>query len=128
VLVVSLGSEYAFRNSFVLQFEVLYNQINSSGIISFADYYSMNLSAKNLSITEFSMMLQGSIPITPLFTASLAGMYYPKLNGIFVGLSLTYSLADNIDFSFIAQSFAGELEKGQTTYFHLGFLRLKWNF
>lgn len=128
ILVVSLGTDYTFRNSFMLQFEVLYNQNRSSGISNFADFYNESLSAKNLSFTKITFMLQGSYPITPLFNVSLAGMYFPKLNGFFLGPSFTYSLTNNIDFSLIAQSFAGQLVKGQTEHFNFGFLRLKWNF
>jgi hypothetical protein len=127
-LLASLGSEYTFKNSFTLQFEVLYNQNKSSGMNSFADYFNTSLSVKNLSFSEISLMLQGNYPVTPLFNVSVAGMYFPKLNGFFAGPSFSYSLTDNLDFSFIAQSFAGQLEKGHTEYFHLGFLRLKWNF
>ena len=128
ILVVSLGTDYTFKNSFMLQFEMLYNQNRSSGISNFVDFYNMSLSAKNLSFTKITLMLQGSYPITPLFNVSLAGMYFPKLNGIFLGPSFTWSLTKNIDFSLITQSFAGQLVKGQTEHFNFAFLRLKWNF
>ncbi|MGC1390735.1 MAG: hypothetical protein WA816_06835 [Bacteroidales bacterium] len=128
ILVVSLGTDYTFKNSFTLQFEVLYNQNRSSGVTNFVDFYNESLSAKNLSFTKVTFMLQGSYPITPLLNVSLAGMYFPKLNGLFLGPSFTYSLTNNIDFSIISQSFAGQLVKGQTEHFNFGFLRLKWNF
>jgi hypothetical protein len=128
ILVVSLGTDYTFKNSFMLQFEVLYNQNRSFGISNFADFYNESLTAKNLSFTKITFMLQGSYPITPLFNVSLAGIYFPKLNGIFLSPSITYSLTNNIDFSLIIQSFAGQLVDGQTEHFNFGFLRLKWNF
>jgi hypothetical protein len=128
ILVVSLGTDYTFKNSLMIQFEVLYNKNGTYGVSNFADLYNESLSAKYLSPTEVTLMLQGSYPITPLFNGSLAGMYFPKLNGIFIGPSFTYSLTNNLDFSLIAQSFAGQLVKGQAEHFHFGFLRLKWNF
>jgi len=128
ILVVSLGTDYTFKNSFMLQFEVLYNQNKGSGVTNFVDFYNESLSAKNLSFTTVTFMLQGSYPITPLFNVSLAGMYFPKLNGIFLGPSFTWSLTNNLDFSLFVQSFAGQLVKGQTEHFNFGFLRLKWNF
>jgi len=128
VFSLSLGSEYAFKNSFVLQFEFLYRQTKSGNIQSFADYYNMTLSAKNLSFTDLSIMMQGSYPVTPLFNVSLAVMYFPKLDGIFIGPSLSYSLTENIDFSLIAQSFSGQFTSGLTNHFNMGFLRLKLNF
>ena len=128
ILIVSLGTDYTFKNSFTVQFEALYNQNRSSGVTSFVDFYNESLSAKNLSFTKVTFMLQGSYPITPLFNVSLAGMYFPKLNGIFLGPSFTWSLTNNLDFSLFVQSFAGQLVKGQTEHFNFGFLRLKWNF
>ena len=107
---------------------MLYRQDKSPKITSFADYYNMNLSAKNLSFTDFSIMMQGSYPVTPLFNVSLAVMYFPRLNGIFIGPNLSYSITENLDFSLIAQSFSGQFIKGQTDHFNMGFLRLKWSF
>jgi hypothetical protein len=128
IWVISLGSEYTFSNSFALQAEVLYNQLKGSVISSFANYYNMNLSAKKLSFSEYSFMLQGSYPVTPLFNVSLSGMYYPKLRGFYVGPTFSYSLTDNIDFSIVAQSFSAEFIKDHKEYFHFVFLRLKWHF
>ncbi len=128
ILVASLGSQYTFKNSFMLQFEVLYNQNKSTGFSSFMDFYNMSLSAKNLSFTTFTFMLEGSYPVTPLFNISLAGMYFPKINGIFIGPTLTYSLTNNIDFSIITQSFEGQLAKGNSQNYNFAFLRLKLNF
>jgi len=127
ILVASFGSAYTFKNSFTLQAEVLFDQYGNAGINNFVDFYNMSLSAKNLSFTKVTFMLQASYPITPLLNASLAGMYYPKLNGFFLGPTLSYSLTNNIDFSIIAQSFSGQLV-GNTEHFNFGFLRLKWNF
>ena len=128
ILVVSLGTDFTFKNSLTLQFEALYNQNRSSGITDFVDFYNESLSAKNLSFSKVTFLMQGSYPITPLFNVTLAVMYFPKLNGIFLGPSFSYSLTKNIDFSLITQSFAGQLIKGQTEHFNFGFLRLKCNF
>lgn len=128
ILVVSLGTDYMFRNSFMLQFEVLYNQNRNSAVSNFADFYNESLSAKNLSLTEVAILFEGSYPVTPLLNVSLSGMYFPKVNGLFLGPSFSYSITDNIDFSLIIQSFAGQLVRGQTEHINFGFLRLKWNF
>jgi hypothetical protein len=128
ILVASIGSEYSFRNSSSIQFEILYNQNKSLGIKNFADYYNMTLSAKNLSFSEISLMLQGSYLITPLFNFTLAFLYFPNPYGTFISPSFTYSLTNNMDISLIIQSFTGQLEKGHNESFNFGFLRLKWNF
>ena len=128
VLVASVGSDYTFKNSFMLQVEALYNQNRGSAISNFTDLYSLNLSPKNLSFAKFSFMIQGSYPVTPLLNFSLAGMYFPLMEGFFIGPSFTYSIANNIDFSIIAQSFKGKLQNGHPEYFNIAFLRLKCNF
>ncbi len=100
---------------------MLYRQSKDNGIRSFADYYNMSLSAKNLSFTPFSLMVQGSYPITPLFNTSLSLMYFPDIKGFFIGPSLIYSLTENIDFSLFIQSFSGEFEQGRKNRFNMDF-------
>ena len=128
ILVISLGTDYTFKNSLMLQFEALYNQNRGSGVNNFVDFYNESLSAKNLSFSKVTFILQGSYPITPLFNASVSVMLFPKLNGVFLGPSFTWSLTNNVDFSLILQSFTGQLVKGKSEYMNFGFMRLKWNF
>lgn len=131
IFVASASFSYFFSNSLMLQFEFLYNQ--QSETADFASYYNQPLSVKNLSFTEYSAFGSISYPLTPLFSASLSGMYYPGLNGYFVGPNFTYSLAENLDFALIAQTF---LIKDFTNPFtgeddlklSFAFLQLKYNF
>ena len=127
IVAISVGSNYTFSNSFTLQAELLYNQQRKS-ISSFTDYYNMNLSAKNLSFSKFTAMLQGSYPITPLLNVSLSGMYFPDIDGYFAGPSLSYSLTENLDFSILAQSFTGKFSAGTSQTFNFIFLKVKLNF
>lgn len=128
LLIFSVGSQYSFKNSFMLQTEVLYNPVKSGEIKNFGEYFMMNLSAKNLSFPGFSIMLQSSYPVTPLFNVSLAGMYFPRINGYYIGPTLSYSILENLDFSVITQTFAGQLVKGYKQTANLIYLHLKWNF
>jgi hypothetical protein len=128
ILVLSLGTDYTFKNSLMIQFEVLYNQQRSYGINNFINFYNESFSAKNLSFSRLTFMVQSSYPITPLFNVSIAGIYFSKPNGFFFGPSFTWSLTKNMDFSLITQSFAGQLVKGNTDHFNIGYLRLKYNF
>jgi hypothetical protein len=91
----------------MLQFEVLYNQNRGSIVNNFGDFYNASLSAKNLSFSKVTFMLQGGYPITPLFNVSLAGMYFPKLNGVFLGPSFTWSLTNNLDFRLLYNRLQG---------------------
>jgi hypothetical protein len=127
-LVCSLGGEYTFGNSLSLQCELLYNKLKDKNPANFTDFYNIGLTAKKLSFTEFTMMLGGSYPITPLLNVSLSAMYFPEMKGFFAGPEITYSLSDNTDFSVLAQSFGGKLQTHVTDYYHFIFLRLKYTF
>jgi len=131
IFVASTSFSYFFSNSLMLQFEFLYNQ--QSETADFATYYNQPLSVKNLSFTEYNIFGSISYPITPLLNASLSGMYYPGIKGFYIGPSLTYSLAENLDFAIIAQTFrikdftnpfTGE-DKLKLSF---AFLQLKYNF
>ena len=126
--------DYTFGNSLNIMMQVLYSQItNDNPISNFSTFYSSNLNAKYLSFTDWNMFLSASFPVTPLIKFSLAGMYYPNANSLFINPSIDYSLSDNLEFSFVYQYFKGEsanpmtgsIEKNQV---NLAFLRLKMSF
>jgi len=124
IFVASTSFSYFFSNSLMLQFEFLYNQ--QSETADFSTYLSRPLTVKNLSFTEYSIFGNISYPITPLLSATLSGMYYPELNGWFVGPSLSLSLAENLDFAFIAQTF--RIKDLNNLKLSFAFLQLKYNF
>lgn len=128
-LVLSVGYDYTFQNSLMLQGEILYNSKGkSNGDFNVKDFYFLDLSAKNLSITEWTLMLMGAYPITPLLNASISAMYSPNMNFFFAGPTITYSLKENLDFSLTAQTFLSDVDAdlgGKGTYV---FLRFKQSF
>jgi len=125
-LLASVGFDYYFPNSASLQFEALFYD-NPPELNNFQDYYVSNLSIRNLSFTKLSLFASGSYPITPIFNVSLAGMFYPKINGFFIGPSLSYSLSDNANVGIFFQSFSGKISTAREN-FNLVFFRLKYNF
>ncbi len=127
-IMFSLGSDYTFRNSLALQFEFLYSSVDYH-YLSFAEFYYMPLTVKEITFTDFNLFGQVSYPFTPLFTGTFATIYYPSISGFFLGPSLSYSLQDNLDLSLFLQYFNGEFSKvpGRQKL-TLGFLRLKWSF
>ena len=127
IFIASLGTDYTFKNSLMIQFEALYNGA-SLDVSGFEQYYYMPLSVKTISFTDYTFFASVSYPVTPLFNGSLSGMYFPSMDGFFLGPNLTYSLSDNIGLSFIAQHFRGEFTEGITQKMTLAFLRLKWSF
>ena len=126
--------DYTFGNSLNLMGQVLYSTISKDNPISnFATFYTTNLNAKYLSFTEWNLFASAAYPVTPLLNITLAGMYYPKVNGYFINPSLDYSLTDNLTFSFIYQFFKGEFPSpitgnNEQQQFNFAFLRLKQDF
>jgi hypothetical protein len=90
-------------------------------------YPYMELSAKRLSITEHSLLVQASYPVSPIFNTPLGLLTYPEEEGFYIGPSLDFSLTDNLQLSLIGQVFTLKAkEKRLNTY--LGFVRVKGNF
>jgi hypothetical protein len=125
---LSLGSQYSFRNSISLQIEALYYHSKAPGFNNVDNLLSTSLSVETLSFPGISLFAQCSYPISPLFNASIAGIYFQKIDGYFIGPDLTYSLSDNIDFSLIMQTFLGGKGTNQSSDINLAFLRLKLSF
>ncbi len=136
ILVATVGADYTFGNSLALTFQVLYNQLPPGyRPENFLSLYTAPASPKMLSFTEWNLFLQGSYPITPLFDASLAAMWYPGLNGFFLGPNLNYSLSRSVDLSLFVQYFNGRFENAGTGgdedlcfQSFLGAVRVKWSF
>lgn len=133
LLIASLSVGYIFENSLNLQFEFLYSDNSAAEIYSFEQFYYKSLTVKNLAFTKYNAFAQVGYQITPLLSANISGMYYPKLNGYFLGPSFDYSFTDNLYFSFVVQAFSAELENPftqnkQRINATFAFLRLKWNF
>lgn len=136
LLLATAGADYSFPNSLYLLFQVFYNQLPPNfQPESLLAVYQAPPSPKTLSFAQWNILLQGSYTITPLLDVSLAAMYYPDLNGYYIGPNVNYSLRQNIDLSFFLQYFNGEFtnsgpQHDQNLSFQacIAALRLKWNF
>ncbi len=130
VAAVSVGVDYLFKNSLMLQAEVLYNKQESTfsgeGLLAL---YAAPLSAKHLSICDWNVFAQASYPVTPRLNVALSGMYFVDVQSCYTGLSVDFSVIENLDFSFITQYFTtiGKSDLGDMQSW-LGFLRLKYSF
>jgi hypothetical protein len=132
-LMSSLGLDYTFSNSFMIQVEGLYSAFaKEMDINSFLQFYSGNLDVKTLGFTTWSIFANISYPISPLLNASFATIWYPEWKGAYLGPSLDLSLNSNLDLSLIFQYFTAEFEdpsgiknRENNTF---GFLRFKWSF
>ncbi len=125
----SVGMEYVFTNTLMIQGEYLYSNHPLGLGDDFQDLYSGTLSVKQLAFTNHTLFASGSYQITPLLTASLAGMYFPEMKGYFFGPNLGYNVLENVDLAFFFQYFNYETKDPVSRqYINLLFLRLKWNF
>ena len=127
--VASLGYDYTFSNSLMLQFEALYNGYGKqSGDFNIKEFYFLQMSPQNLSLTEYSFMSQVSYPITPLFNITVSAMYNPNDKSVYFGPSADYSLKDNLELSVFTQYFTSQTpvdEDGKGAFLYW---RLKWSF
>jgi len=129
-VVSSLGFNYTFKNSLMLQFSGLYNSKGTTGPAGMGAIFFISpvMSPKTLSLAKFSTFASASYPVTPLFTASLAGIFNPSDQSLFVGPTFDVSLSSNISFLLTAQMFFGEPGTEFGDYGTLAYGRLKWNF
>jgi len=128
-LVLSLGYDYTFSNSLMIQFEGLYNGYGSkSSDFNLVDFYFMQLSPKNLSLTRFSFLGQVSYPITPLFNGTFSAMYSPNDKSLYLGPSINYSLKENLELSFYTQYFTSSTPINQGGKGVFLYWRIKWSF
>jgi len=128
-VVASLEYDYTFKNSLMLLVEGLYNGYGiTSGGFNLAEFYFMNLNAQNLSLTRWSFLTQLSYPITPLFKGTLAAMYSPNDNSLFIGPTAEYSLTENLYLDMFVQYFTSDTpveQGGKGTFIYW---RFKWSF
>jgi hypothetical protein len=132
-LMTSLGFDYTFSNSLMIQMEALYSAFaREMDINSFLQFYSGSLDVKNLGFTPWSFFGNISYPLTPLLNGAFATIWYPNWKGVYLGPSFDLSLNSNMDLSLILQYFTAEFEdasgvsdRENNTF---GFLRFKWSF
>lgn len=132
-LMSSLGFDYTFSNSLMIQVEGLYSAFaKEMDVNSFLQFYSGNLDVKTLGFTPWSFFANISYPLTPLLTGSFATIWYPEWKGAYLGPSLDLSLRNNFDLSLILQYFTAEFEDPSGTANRekntFGFFRFKWSF
>lgn len=128
-IVASLGYDYTLGNSLMIQVEALYNGYgNSSGDFNLQEFYFLQMSPQNLSITEYSFMSQLTYPITPLFNATVSAMYSPNNKSTYFGPSVVYSLKDNLELSVYSQFFTSNTDAEEGGKGAFLYWRLKWSF
>jgi hypothetical protein len=125
-IMITTGIDKIFKDNSMAQVQIMYCN-NPLRFVNFTSLYTGNLSAKDLAFSKFSAFGQFTWAISPLLNITIAGMWFPDLDGYFAGPSLDYSLSENIDFSLVWQHF-DSMMAGSRSRINLGFLRLKYSF
>jgi len=127
-VVASLSVDYAFKNGIYVMVSSLYNSLGKNNLISITQLTASTLSAKNIFPFQYTLFAETSYSFSPIFKASLGGMYSLSGNSIIILPTLTYSIANNWVLDLIGQSFYSQ-QNG--SYHPLGnsiYLRVKWGF
>lgn len=134
IFMLTGGLDYIFENELYVQLEALFaDRPGGFSPAELLNYFTSDLTVKNLAFTDFSLFANLSYPPNPLVSIGLSGMYYPGLDGFYVGPTFSYSILKNLDFSIFYQYFSivmPDIITMQDTRqdFNLAFLRLKWSF
>jgi hypothetical protein len=128
-VLLSVGYDYAFKNEAMVRAEVLYNSAGKKNAnVSMQELYYQHLTAKNISVSQFSIFSMISYPITPIILTSFSVNYSPGIYSLYLGPTLDVSLKDNLDMSLIAQSFLNQLNQSDIELVFLLYARVKWSF
>jgi hypothetical protein len=124
--IFTLGFDKSFKNNSMAQVQLMFcsNPVDPE---SFSEFYFGTLTAKELAFSKFTAFGQFTWPVTPLFNASLAAMWFPDMNGYYAGPFFEYSIAENVDLSLYWQHFDSKTETSGENI-NMGFLRVKISF
>ncbi|HUW92904.1 MAG TPA: hypothetical protein VMV74_07060 [Bacteroidales bacterium] len=125
-VIFTAGIDKSFSERLMAVSQVMYCN-NPLELSDFDELYSGELTASQLAFSEFTLMGQLTYTPMPLLNITASAIWYPDLDGFFAGPSIDYSLAENVDFSFLWQHFSSIIG-GTNTRINLGFIRIKYSF
>ncbi|MEX0995317.1 MAG: hypothetical protein WD599_07275 [Balneolaceae bacterium] len=124
-IVTAVSADHMFDNSLFLVVEALYNQKGGRGqFVLTGDPPA----ADNPSFSRFQLTANGTYPFSPIFSGSLAMIYYPDEQAVFISPAVRWSVLQDLDMNVFTQLFAGSEE---SVFQHAGNVvatSLKWNF
>lgn len=123
----SLGSDYMFSNGIFGSVELLYNGGWKRGLNPL-ESISQPPSASNLFISDTGYFLNASATPHPLMNIGFGLMGSFTRSIVVVIPQFGYSLAENLDFLVLVQTFRGTVFDEQTDMPNVLFARFKWSF
>jgi len=129
-VVASVGLNYAFRFGLTLDFAGLLNTAGTTGPASMGPAFVLRrqLSAKYFTRARYSTFGSATYMVSPLITATLAGMWNPTDKSAYIGPTIDFSLTQNISLMGLAQIFIGNPGTEFGDYGSMYFILLKWSF
>ncbi len=130
VLVASITANYTFKNNWLAQVAILFNSEGTNDKAGSENLFLLDreMSAKNFTLAKYSLFGQISLPITPLITADLSGIFNPSDKSGYLGPSIDFSLSENMSINLTSQLFLGSTASEFGDYGSMFFGRLKWSF
>jgi len=124
----SLSVDYAFKNGIYVMVSGLYNSLGKDSLVNITQLTASTLSAKNMFPFRYTLFAEASYSFSPIFKASLGGMYSLSGNSIIILPTLTYSIANNWMLDLIGQSFYSQQNGNYHALGNSIYLRVKWGF
>jgi hypothetical protein len=126
IAMISIGCDYSFTNSLSVNTEIL---LSTRSTINFNDFLlsrSSPIGLRNMVFCPVNIFAHASYPLNPLISASIDGMYFPKIMGFFAGPSVNVSLSDNLSASINCQAFSAKPDDTRLKLF-IGYFRMKYS-
>lgn len=124
-LVAAISADHMFDNSLFLIIEALYNKDGG------ADRFVLlgdPLSADNPSFSRFQFTGTANYPFSPVWNGSLAAIWYPDEEALFISPTVSWSVGQNTDLNLFAQLFIGGESSAFSNAGSIAAASLKWNF
>lgn len=127
-LLVSAGMEYVFTNDFLLQVEMLYNQMHNHQTNNlFRRFYNITASPKVLSVSEWNLSFNASYNITNPLKVSLLSVWFIDYEGYTIMPSMHYDLFRNTELLLSYNSIVFDINNRREKI-NVGTIRLKYYF
>lgn len=124
-LVAVLSADHIFPNSLFIVFELLYNHRGGEELFLLI---GETLTPDNPSFSRYQTTLQLSYPLHTLLDGSLATVWYPDEQALFLSPSVTWSLMQDLDLNLLTQLFVGGGESAFSSAGNIVAASLRWNF
>lgn len=124
---ISTEVDYVFSDGTYLSGGYLFN-LNGALNASIVDLFVYDISPRNIYPYRHALIFNSSFTLSPLTSAGLTLAYSPSANHqVFAGPLFTYSIAENLDFSFVGQ-IGFENTDTYGSPFQSYYVRLKWSY